>query len=163
MEQKPVRNKVAPVIGVLLGVYGFWLGEGGLQLQEILPIAGGIIGCIAIALVSPGKLWQKSLAGVVSLAIFSVTYFFGLQSFDYAFTECEQRGEEVRVLLKEYYGKENNYPARLSQLDGSIPCRRFTRPTLLDYERTTSGYVLSFRDWLVEHTATESDSFMAHK
>jgi len=158
-----VRNKVALVIGVLLGGYGFWLGEGGLQLQEILPIVGGIVGCIAVTLVSPGKLWKRAIAGVASLALFSATYFSGLQSFDYAFTECEKRGEEVGVLLKEYYGKENKYPTRLSQLDGSIPCRRFTRPTLLDYERTTSGYVLSFRDWLVEHTATESEPFMAHK
>jgi len=73
------------------------------------------------------------------------------------------RGEEVRVQLSDYYQEENQYPERLSQLEGRILCVRIIRDTVLEYERAKGGYVLSFKDWLLEHTATESVPFMAQK
>jgi hypothetical protein len=92
-----------------------------------------------------------------------VSFFAGANSFDRAYSECVKRCEEVRVQLTEYRQNNNRYPDRLSELEGFKLCGRISRPTMLDYARTDGGYVLSFRDWLVEHRATESEPFMAHK
>lgn len=111
----------------------------------------------------PGVFWKRASVGIASSVLFAATFFFGSQSFGRAFNECVERSEDVRILLKNYYEKTNQYPEYLNELKHPIPCGRITRSTVLEYERSKTGYVLTFRDWLVEHTATESDAFMAHK
>lgn len=156
-------KNVALALAVLLSVLGFWLGEGGSPPWSVLPIAGGFVGCLIVALVAPGKLSKKAAVGIGCLVLYSFTYFAGLRSFDHAFNDCVERGEEVRGLLREYYGKKSQYPERLNELEAPLPCGRITRPTLLEYERREGGYILTLQDWLVQHTATESDPFMAKK
>ena len=158
-----MKSKIAFALAGLFGALGFWFGEGTSPPWAVLPVVGSIIGCFAIAFVTPGKLWFKSLAGAGSLVLYVTALFVGSLSFDHAFNECVERGEEVRTQLSEYHQNKNQYPERLGQLEGFKLCVRIIRPTLLEYDKTKYGYVLSFKDWLVEHTATESVPFMAHK
>lgn len=156
------RNAVL-IIVVLFGAAGFWFGEGALQPWAVLPATIGVVGCLAVSFIMPGKRRMKTLGGVASLVLYAAGFFAGSLSFSHAYNECVERGEEVRVQLSDYHRKTGRYPDRLAQLEVSGPGGRILRPTVLQYERTAGGYVLSFRDRLVEHTATESEPFMAHK
>ena len=44
-----------------------------------------------------------------------------------------------------------------------MPCARVIRSTILAYERTANGYALTFGNWLVLHTTSQSEPFIAHK
>lgn len=158
-----MRRNVAFGLAVLLAVFGFWFGEGGSPPWAVVPIVSAVVAALAVAIVVPGKFWVKSVGGVVSFSVCAAALFLGWLSFTQAFGECVEKGEDVRAQLSEYHKKENQFPERLGQLEGSRLCGRVLRPTVLEYERTKNGYVLSFKDWLVEHKATESEPFMAHK
>jgi hypothetical protein len=154
---------VALVTAGLFGVCGYWFGEGALLARGELPVVGGVIACLVVTALVPGRWPLKVFAGVASLALYAVAFYSGSLSFDRAFNECVARGEEVRVQLTEYRNRHNRYPEHLGQLEGFALCERITRPTILDYQKTRDGYELSFGDWLVEHKATESETFIAHK
>src|SRR5207247_7303076 len=126
-------------------------------------MTGGVLGCFAAGLIAPGTLWRRVLVGAAFLVLYAAAYFWGLQSFRRAFNECVERGEEVRSLLREHYQRKDQYPERLNELERSLPCGRIARPTVLEYKKTKGGYVLTFRDWLVEHSASESSAFLASK
>lgn len=158
-----MRNNVALALAGLCCVFGFWLGEGASPPWVTLPVASGVSGCLAVGLIVTGKAWFKTLAAVGALAVYAMAFSLGWLSFNHAYDECVERGEEVRVQLSEYHQKRNEYPERLDQLEGFDLCARIVRPTVLEYGRTNGGYVLSFKDWLIEHTATEAAPFMAHK
>jgi hypothetical protein len=106
---------------------------------------------------------MKASAGAAMIAVYAFAFFRGDTSFSRAFKECVERGEEIRILLGEYHRSHGAYPEALNQLRSPIPCARVSRPTILTYERTTNGYTLGFRDWLVDHTASEGASFLARK
>jgi hypothetical protein len=151
-------------LAVLLSGIGFWLGEAGEPpWRAELPIAVGVVGSLVVALAVAGPQVIRALAGAAMIAVYAFTFLGGLASFDRAFNECVERGEEVRILLGEYHRSHSAYPEALSRLRSPIPCTRISRRTILTYERTTNGYALSFRDWLVEHAASEAASFSAHK
>ena len=158
-----VKRNVALSLAAVVVVFGFWLGEGESPPWAAVPVVSAFVGAFAVAVAVPGKLWVKSIGGVGTFALYAVALFLGWLSFTSAFGECVEKGEEVRAQLSEHQKKEGQFPERLGQLQGFKLCGRILRPTLLEYERTRNGYVLSFRDWLVEHSATESEPFMAHK
>lgn len=114
-----------------------------------MPVVSVFVAAFAVAVAAPGKLRVKSVGGVGAFALYAGALFLGWLSFTAAFGECVEKGEEVRVLLSQYQKKEGRYPERLSQLEGFRLCGRILRPTVLEYEKTKSGYVLSFKDWLV--------------
>lgn len=150
-------------LSVVVVVFGLWLGEGGSPPWAVVPVASAFLVALAVAVAVPGKLWVKLVGGFGVFALYAAALFLGWLSFTHAFGECVEKGEEVRVQLSEYEKKNGQFPARLGQLKGVQMSGRIFRPTVLEYERTTNGYVLSFRDWLVEHRASESEPFMAHK
>lgn len=158
-----MRRNFALGLTVVVVVFGFWLGEGGSPPWATVPIVGAFVAAFAVAVVVPGKLWVKSVGGFGVFALYAVALFLGWLSFTYAFGECVEKGEEVRALLSQYQKKEGQLPERLGQLKELRLCGRIIRPTVLEYKKTENGYVLSFKDWLVEHKATESEPFMAHK
>ena len=157
------RAVLAPALALLVCGIGFWLGEAGGRPLVELAIVVGIVGSVAVALAVTGRLVAKAAAGVAMIAIYPFAFFAGLDSFGRAFNECVERGEEVRVLLADYHRSHGVYPEALDQLGSPTPCARISRPTILTYERTANGYTLRFRDWLVEHTASEDAPFFAHK
>ncbi len=158
-----LRRIVALVLAASCALFAVWLGEGTAPLRDALPFAGGITGSLVVALAAPGRTMSRALAGIASLALYAAAFFIGLESFGRAFDECMDKGEEIRVLLSEYHIETNRYPESLKEVQGDRFCEPMIRATILDYQRTNGGYHLSFRDWLVEHAATESESFTAHK
>ncbi len=158
-----MKRNIVIILVVLFGAVGFWLGEDALQPWAVLPIVVGVIGSAIVALIMSGKMGLRILIGIATFVLYVAGFFFGSFSFSHAYNECVERGEEVRVQLSEYRLKKGQYPECLNQLERFGLCGRLTRPTILQYKRTAGGYALSFKDWLVEHTATESEPFMAHK
>ncbi len=148
---------------VLLSGIRFWLGEAGRPPWGALPIVVGIVGSTAIALTLAGRRVMKASAGAAMIAVYTLAFFCGLAFFGRAFNECVERGEEVRSLLREYHRSHNVYPEKLNQLRSPIPCVRISRSTVLTYQRTADGYALGFGDWLVHHTASQDEPFLAHK
>jgi hypothetical protein len=161
----PSRLRVAVTLvltGMLAGA-GFFLGEAGVPAWAPMPILVGLVGSTAVAVLVAGRSLKKVSAGVGMLALYGLTFFLGLSSFSHAFGECVERGENLRVMLNEYRRVKGAYPETLPELGRSLPCDRISGRTILAYQRTANGYQLRFRDWLVEHMATEADSFMARK
>jgi hypothetical protein len=163
MEPSRLRTAVVLFLAIVFGAMGFWLGEAGGPPWAALPIVTGVVGCLVVASAVPGGRARKISVGVATIALYGLIFFAGLASFGHAFAECVERGETVRVLLSEFHRTQSVYPESLAQLGTAIPCDRISRPTILTYERTKNGYDLRFGDWLVEHTASEADTFMAHK
>ena len=158
-----MRRRVVVGLAVLLVVFGFWLGERGAPPWHLTNIGSAIIAILLVVVLITARMWTKLIAGVIFLGIYAGAFYTGWLSFTGAYKECVENGEEVRDQLKEYYQKNHQYPEHLSQLPTEMMCVRISRPTILNYERTKSGYVLSFKDWLVVNRATESESFIAHK
>jgi hypothetical protein len=157
------RQRAALALAALISSIGFWLGEAGTRPLSAPPIVVGVVGSIVVAFTLAGPRAKKASAGAAMIIVYALTFFCGLVSFGQAFNECIERGEEVRILLREYHRSHSVYPETLDQLRSPLPCARISRPTLLTYEKTTNGYTLSFHDWLVDHTASEDRSFLAHK
>jgi hypothetical protein len=154
---------VVLVPAVALAGLGYWLGEDGGPVWAPLPVVVGLIGSVALGVLITGRSVKRVSIGFGMLAVYAVMFFLGLSSFSYAFGECVISGEQVRTMLNEYHRAKGSYPASLEQLESSLPCTRISGRTILSYQKTASGYELRFRDWLVEHVATDADSFMAHK
>ena len=158
-----MNKSIVVAITPLIIAFGFWLGEGGEPPWVFTHITSAIVSTAVVGVMIPGRLWIKSVSGVVFLVIYFGALYSGWYSFNLAFNECVEKGEEVRVQLNQFYAQHNQYPERLNQLPGLALCVRTIRPTILEYEKTSHGYALSFKDRFVEYTATETDSFMAHK
>ena len=153
----------ALVLAIVLCGFGFWLGEAGGRAWAALPIVTGIGGSLIVALAVPGRRVKKAVVGVAAFVFYGLAYFAGISSFGRAFADCIGRAEEVRVLLREYHQIHAVYPESLTQLQSPIPCARMSRATILTYDRTGNGYTLEFGDWLVQHTASDTNPFIAHK
>src|SRR5678815_296303 len=78
------RAIAAVALALLLPGVGFWLGEAGGPPWAPVPIAIGVIGCLAVALSIPGNSILKSVAGVFALLGYAVTFVAGLWSFSHA-------------------------------------------------------------------------------
>jgi len=155
----------AVLLGLVLFVivFAFWHGEGGSPPWEIEPISGALIAAFTVAAVTRGSYSVRAIGGLVSFVLYAIAFLLGGQSFGHAYNECVEKGEVVRTQLATYRSREGHFPDRLNQLDEFDLGGRILRATVLEYERTEMGYTLSFRDWLVEHRATESEPFAAHK
>lgn len=158
-----MRKKSTLVSIILFTIFSFWLGEGELQIWSNFSVVFGAAGALVITLIFPGKAWQKALIFLVMLSLYILCFFAGTFSSNRAFNECVGRGEEVRIKLSEYHQQFGQYPDSLQQLPAFSLCSRILRPSLLVYQKTNGGYMLSFKDWLVEHSATETYPFMGHK
>lgn len=158
-----IRNGLALGLAALLIVLGFWLGESGAPPWAATPIATALLGASLVTVVMPGRQLTKPVIGIGLLVLYAVAFWLGSLSFNQAYNECVEKGEAVRAQLSEYHKRKNQFPERLSQLEGLGLCRLVIRSSVLRYERTKDGYALSFKDWLVEHSATEAQPFQAHK
>jgi len=157
------RAIAAVTLALLLPGVGFWLGEAGGPPWAPVPIAVGIVGSVVVAFSIPGNSVLKSLAGAAVLLGYALTFVAGLWSFGHAFAQCLKQGENVRSALHEYRQRNGSYPDALAQLEGDVLCNRRSRPSILVYKKTETGYELSFGDWLIEHVASDTAAFMAHK
>ena len=84
-------------------------------------------------------------------------------SFYHAYNSCIERAENIRIALSEFQSKNGNYPSVLDELNMPLPCSRCLRGTILECESNGSHYTIGFKDWVVEHSATDTEPFLAHK
>lgn len=144
---------------------GFWVGEGGHllgSLEELLALAV-FFGALGAWFGGPKRRNRFAMA-FFAMIVFGAGEFAGLEAHSRAFNECVHDSERVRQALAEHRMKTGRYPVQLDELPSSVAlCERPLRGSLLHYRRTTSGYEIWFSDWLVTHSATESEPFMGHK
>jgi hypothetical protein len=157
-------NKVITAILTTIFLFiAFWLGEAGKGLFQISPYMVGLIGIISISYLISNNWKYRTISGFTFLILFSVAFFMGDLSFYRAYNSCAEKAEGIRTSLSEFKTKNGNYPAELDKLNTPLPCSRCLRGTILEYESTGSNYRIWFKDWLVEHSATDKEPFLAHK
>jgi hypothetical protein len=157
-------NKILAVLSTIFFlIVAFWLGEEGRGLFQIFPYAIGLIGMATIPYLMSKKWKYPILFGFLFIGFYVAAFYMGDISFSRAYSSCLKNGEPVRTYLSNYKTKHGKYPEVLDELDVALPCSRCLRGTILEYESTASTYKLLFKDWLVEHVATDKEPFMAHK
>ena len=98
------------------------------------------------------RIGSAILAGV----LFAVGWYLGGRELENASADCAQRIGDVRSALEDYQDDAGSYPDTLDQLEGiELPGRLLLRRDLLEYTRTSDGYLLSYRDGRFVFTATE--------
>lgn len=144
---------------------GYWLGEEASPLGVVNALGGTtvlVLGTWLILNRRPRRL-RALLAGGTAL-LFFCAFIAGAYFYTQSFNDCIDRGEEVRMLLKEYKKNHGQYPAHLAELQmRRLPGRLLLHPDLLHYFPNPHGYELEFSDWLVVHRATQSQRFEALK
>ena len=163
-----LMTKIQRVIATILFLtsfisIAFWFGEAGKGIFQLKPYAVGLFGCFAAIIICSKKKKIKFLIGSAFIALYAFFFYLGDASFYKTYNNCMDDAEIIRSDLENYCKSNGAYPSSLEQLNVTIPCQRFTRGSLLEYNLTKAGYDMSFSDWLIEHTATESEKFMAHK
>lgn len=144
---------------------GFWFGEGGRfwgGLKESLALAAffGSLG----AWFGGSKRGARVTVALLAMIAFGAGEVAGAEAHSRAFNECVRNGERVREALAEHRATTGRYPEQLEELTSSVDlCERPLRGSLLRYQRTPSGYEIAFSDWLITHSATASEPFMADK
>ena len=150
------------LIPILLFV-AFWFGESERGMFQLAPYVVWLFGgAITTVLYSKSKK-KRIILGATLTIFYSFFLYSGTTSFQKAYNSCVQDSESVRTALLKHKEKNGTFPASLDLLEMDLPGKRFTRKNLLNYSQTNDGYKISFRDWLIEHTATESEGFLAHK
>ena len=159
-----------PIVALLVGLGGLWLGEDldrglilGLVAWGILGVLCFVAGVVGAIVARPR--WGVPVGALAVLLAGSGGLLAGNWEVGNAFNGCVQRGEMVREQLESHRLRHGEYPASLGELDPTVACgARVLRGSLLTYRREgTEGYILTFGDWLVTHWASESSAFEAQK
>lgn len=160
---KAMNKTIAFISSIILLLVSFWLEEAGKGIFQITPYCIGILGTVAIQYLVSKKWKYRISSGFSFLILFIAAFFIGDLSFYRAYNTCIEQAEQVRIALSEFKMKNGNYPLALDDLKISLPCSRCLQGTILEYESSGSEYKILFRDWLVEHSATDKEPFLAHK
>ena len=122
-------------------LFGLALGErgelGAVQyvFWFVIPIA-----TFVLAVVSKQGRAEVFLTGLAMFAGLK----WGQATFALAWDDCVLRGRVVRAQLVEHQQRTGDYPARLEDLGGQLPCRCVLRKTILHYYANERG----FRLWI---------------
>jgi hypothetical protein len=158
-----MRNIIVIIFTIIFLLAAFWLGEAGKGLFQVGPYLIGLIGFVVILFLISEKWNYKISYASLFIVFYLAAFYIGSLSFSRAYNSCLEEGEQIRIALYNYKAKNGKYPYVLDDLDMSLPCSRFFRGTIVKYQTTGSNYKIWFNDWLVEYSATEKDSFFAHK
>jgi len=105
---------------------------------------------------SPKSRSSRIGSAVLAGVLFAVGWYMGGRELEAASADCAQRIGDVRSALEDYQDDAGSYPDTLDQLEGiELPGRLLLRRDLLEYTRTSDGYLLSYRDGRFVFTATE--------
>lgn len=114
---------VAFFFGLALGERGE-LGPVQFLFALVIPIATAIL-----TWRSRGTRVSVALTGAFMLG----GLLLGQRAFDSAFDECRREGAGVRDAVVQYRAQHGDYPARLEELEGDLPCDCILRGTILHY------------------------------
>jgi hypothetical protein len=135
---------------------GFWF-RGGLAQAMTLWAVAALAVCVLLSdlLGSPESRTKRMAAAGLAGVLFATGWYFGGRELETATAECAQRVEEVRDALEDHRRVVGQFPESLDELEGiDLPGRRVLRGSLLQYARTSDGYLLWFRDGRFRFTAT---------
>lgn len=143
------------VVSLLLGIWG---GEevSVFIVDEWVVLAGATIAGLSIP-ATRGR-WARVLSPLGLLTVFALSVWFSAQNAGKVFQGCAAEAAPLHSKLKALVAEDKPLPNSLSDLGLKPPCALWLRTTMLEYEKTGSGFRLSFSGWLTRHTATESTS-----
>jgi hypothetical protein len=157
-------KKIIVIFSTIIFLFvSFWLGEAGNGFFQFYPYMIGLVGIVALPYLFSKKWRYRTAYALFFLILYSTAFYLGDVSFYRAYSACLEDAEQIRTALAGYKNKNGKYPDVLDELNLPLPCSRCMRGTILEYESTTSGYELRFKDWLIEYTATAKEPFIAHK
>ena len=126
-------------------LFGVSLGERG-ELGVVQHLFTAVIPVTTLVLT-----FLSTKEGRVYVIATGLAMFIGLTSgqrkFDMAWRDCIANGERVRMAL---VARNGDYPARLEELEITLPCRCIFRNTILHYLSNDRG----FRLWMTNDRAT---------
>jgi hypothetical protein len=157
-----MKRAAGVTLAIAAVIAAMFFGEAGNPFA-IAPLAFGVALSIAIAFLLDSRRLVRAGIGLAAIAIYVGVFALGLVSFGRAFNECVDVGESVRRQVEAFRAIHGAYPENLSRLEGPMPCALVTRPSVLMYERTSTGYAMRFADWLVEHVASNTEPFSPRK
>ena len=123
-------------------LFGLSLGERG-ELGVVQQLFTWIIPVATVALTIVTRAAGRPYVLLTGLTVFA-GLLLGQRQFDRAWNECLTRGYEVRAAIVRYHAQHETYPARLEDLDTTLPCRCGLRKTILRYLSNERG----FRLWM---------------
>jgi len=157
-------NKIIAVLStIILFFLSFWLGESGKGLIQVYPFIIGLVGTLTIPYLISNRWKHRTAYAVLFILFYTAAFYMGNLSFDRTYRTCLKEAEQIRTALSIYKTENGKYPDNLDNLNMPLPGSRCLRGTILEYESTASNYTISFKDWLIEHSATDKEPFMAHK
>ncbi len=166
----PKRRKVraglwrGPLLALVMLISlatGFWFGgDTGRGVSVWAMVALGIVVLLGDLLGSPDRMRSRLVSAIFVAALFAGGWYAGILELERAFTDCVERGEELRSAIEEHHRATGRFPASLEELDGiETPGRRLLRPDLMRYSSSADGYDLSFSDASVNMSATHESGF----
>jgi hypothetical protein len=158
-----MKKSIAICSTILSLLVAFWFGESGWELFLIYPYLLSAMVCILISYLASNKWKYRIPICIIFIVLYSAAFYTGILSFTRSFNVCIDDAEGIREILSDYKAKNGSFPETLHELNIELPCSRVLRGSILQYERTETGYRIWFNDWLVEHLGTESEPFIAHK
>lgn len=148
------------IVALLLCLFATWRAANVLDTAFLVSLP---VVVVLISYLTPANNWVKALTGTSMLLAYLACSQIGVSSYHDAYNECIQKGEVVRKQLSEFYQINQQYPEQLSQTQSPQLCKPIFHGSILNYHKTANGYWLSFDDGFVEHLASESTEFIAHK
>jgi hypothetical protein len=122
-------------------LFGLALGGRG-ELGVVQHVFTAVIPLAAIVIAVASKRNRGHI--LVTGALMLCGVLLGQRQFERAWNECLTRGPELRDALLQ---RDGDFPARLEDLDGELPCRCGFRPTILHYLSNERG----FRLWITNN------------
>ena len=119
-------------------LFGMALGERG-ELGVVQHVFTAVIPLAAVVIAVVAKRNRAHILATGTAMLLGVLL--GQRQFRSAWNECLTRGHDVRAALLR---RDGDYPARLEELDGPLPCRAGFRSTILHYLSNERG----FRLWI---------------
>ena len=128
-------------------LFGLALGERG-ELGLVQHVFAAVIpvATLVLAWLSRDARFEVVLTGAVMLG----GLFLGQRAFRAAWEECLVEGPRVRAALVQYREQHDDYPSRLEDLGGELPCDCTLRRTILHYLSNDRA----FRLWISDERST---------
>jgi hypothetical protein len=128
-------------------LFGVGLGERG-EFGLVQPVFAIVIPLSAVVLAVAARRNRAFvlLTGILMLA----GLLLGQREFAHAWDECLTEGQALRVRIAAFHTANEDFPSRLEDLDGDVPCGCLLRPTILHYLSNDRG----FRLWMTNDKET---------
>src|SRR6185295_961628 len=102
------------LLAAICAAVGVWLGEIGRLVPSMLLVVG--FGVLAVILPTSRILLRRVAGAFIVTACGIAGLYIGDWSFTHAYTQCLNKGTELRAALDAYHQKSSQYPSSLQSL-----------------------------------------------